>query len=119
MSNARKPKNWPADMHWPTDAEDAAIQRGIARDRDNPELTAEDFKQARPFKEVFPKQFADWQKHGVAAVRKTGRPKSAAAKVLLAFRLSPDVVAAVRASGRNYNARVEKVLREALAKGQI
>jgi len=36
-----------------------------------------------------------------------------------AFRLAADVVHAIRASGRGYNARVEKVLRDALAKGEL
>jgi uncharacterized protein (DUF4415 family) len=35
------------------------------------------------------------------------------------FRLAADVVAGIRASGRGYNARVEKVLRDALAKGKL
>ena len=37
-----------------SDEEEAAIQRGIAEDPDNPEWTEEDFKDARPFAEVFP-----------------------------------------------------------------
>nr|WP_134138031.1 antitoxin MazE-like protein [Paraburkholderia sp. BL6665CI2N2] len=36
----------------PTDEEEAAIQRGIAADPDNPEWTAQDFAQARPFAQV-------------------------------------------------------------------
>jgi hypothetical protein len=37
-----------------SDAEEKRVQRGIAADPDNPEWTAEDFKRARPFAEVFP-----------------------------------------------------------------
>ena len=47
-------------------------------------------------------------------VRRTaGRPKSVAPKVHVGFRLAPDVVTSIKASGRGYNARVEQVLREA------
>ena len=37
-----------------SDEEEAHVQRGIAADPDNPEWTEEDFKNARPFAEVFP-----------------------------------------------------------------
>jgi hypothetical protein len=37
-----------------SDEEEARVQRGIAADPDNPEWTAEDFKRAKPFAEVFP-----------------------------------------------------------------
>jgi uncharacterized protein (DUF4415 family) len=80
-------------------------------DEDNPELTDEDFARARPFKEVFPKQYKAW--------KKLGRPPAEVCKVHIGFRLAADVVAGVRATGKGYNARVEKVLREALAKGEF
>jgi len=48
-----------------------------------------------------------------------GRPPVAAPKVHIGFRLAADVVQAIRATGRGYNARVEKVLRDALAKGEL
>jgi len=44
-----------------------------------------------------------------------GRPKSAAPKVRVGFRLSAELVERIRASGPGYNARVEKVLREGFA----
>ena len=80
-------------------------------DDENPELTDEDFARARPFKEVFPRQYAAW--------KKLGRPPVETPKVHIGFRLAADVVEGVRATGKGYNARVEKVLREALAKGQL
>jgi uncharacterized protein (DUF4415 family) len=76
-----------------------------------PEWTAEDFARAKPFSEVFPEQFKAW--------KKMGRPPVAAPKVHIGFRLAADVVKAVRATGPGYNARVEKVLRDALTKGQL
>ena len=80
---------------------------------ENPEWTEENFARARPFKEVFPEQYASWKKN------KGGRPPVGHPKVHIGFRLAADVVEGVRATGRGYNARVEKVLREALAKGEL
>ena len=37
----------------------------------------------------------------------------------IGFRLAADVVNGIRATGKGYNTRVEKVLREALAEGQL
>ena len=78
---------------------------------DVPEMTDEDFKRAKPFKEVFPAQYEAW--------KKMGRPPVATPKVHIGFRLAADVVHAIRATGRGYNARVEKVLRDALARGEL
>jgi hypothetical protein len=45
-----------------------------------------------------------------------GRPVIGdAPKLHIGFRLAADVVNAIRATGKGYNARVEKVLREALS----
>lgn len=48
-------------------AEEARIQAGIKRDPDNPELTREQLKQMRPFREL-------------QAERRRGRPKSSVHK---------------------------------------
>ena len=80
-------------------------------DDENPEWTAEASAEARPFAEVFPAQFAAWKKRG--------RPPVEAPKVHIGFRLAADVVEGIRATGRGYNARVEKVLRDAIARGAI
>jgi uncharacterized protein (DUF4415 family) len=80
-------------------------------DAENPAWTARETAEARPFGEVFPAQLARWKKRG--------RPPVATPKIHIGFRLAPDVVAGVRATGRGYNARVERVLREALAKGRL
>lgn len=76
-----------------------------------PEATDAEFATARPFKEVFPEQYTAW--------KKMGRPPVEAPKIHIGFRLAADLVNTIRASGRGYNARVEKVLRDALAKGKI
>jgi uncharacterized protein (DUF4415 family) len=78
---------------------------------ENPAWTAEDFARAQPFGKVFPRQFAAWKKRG--------RPPVQSPKVHIGFRLAADVVSAIRATGKGYNARVEKVLRDALAKGRL
>lgn len=78
---------------------------------DVPEVADEEFARARPFKDVFPEEYAAW--------KRIGRPPVATPKVHIGFRLAADVVNAIRASGRGYNARVERVLRDALAKGEI
>lgn len=83
----------------------------MTKDADNPELTDADFARAKPFKELFPKQHRSWNRKG--------RPPVETPKVHIGFRLAADVVNAIRATGRGYNARVEKVLREALAKGRL
>ena len=79
------------------------------------ELTREDFKGMKPVEEAMPGLVEAMQEFK----RRIGRPKAAAPKVHIGFRLAADVVAGVRASGKGYNARVEKVLREALAKGRL
>ena len=81
-------------------------------DDENPELTAADFARGRPFKEVFPEHYKSLMRQG-------GRPRIASPKVHIGLRLAADVVNGIRASGKGYNARVEKVLRDALAKGQF
>ena len=48
-----------------------------------------------------------------------GRPPVEQPKVHIGLRLSADVVKGVRATGPGYNARVDRVLREALAKGEF
>jgi uncharacterized protein (DUF4415 family) len=83
----------------------------MRKNAENPELTDADFARAKPFKVVFPRQHGQWKRRG--------RPPLGAPKVHIGFRLAADVVAGIRATGRGYNARVEKVLREALAKGRL
>ena len=80
-------------------------------DAENPEWTEKATAEARPFGEVFPAQLATWKKRG--------RPPVETPKVHIGFRLAADVVEGLRATGRGYNARVEKLLREALAKGLL
>jgi uncharacterized protein (DUF4415 family) len=80
-------------------------------DPDVPELTDEDFKRARPFKEVHPEHYKAW--------KKMGRPTIENPKAQISFRLAADVIAAIRETGKGYNARVEQVLREAIKNGKL
>lgn len=79
-------------------------------DEENPEWTAEAASEARPFAEMFPEQFE------ALKVRNSDAP---APKLRIGFRLAADVVRGVRATGPGFNARVEKALRAALARGEV
>jgi len=78
---------------------------------DIPELTDADLARARPFEQAFPDQHAAWKARG--------RPRLETPRKHIGFRLPAEIVDTIRASGRGYNARVEKVLRDALAKGEL
>ena len=45
--------------------------------------------------------------------------QAGAAKVHVGFRLAADVVEGIEATGKGYNSRVERVLRDALAQGKL
>ena len=72
--------------------------RGYSKDdwdavSDNPEWTEEDFKNARPFAEVFPELAESIRRaRGRAAVEKPKRQ--------ISLRLDPDVIDAFKATGR-------------------
>ncbi len=69
--------------------------------------------EARPFAEMFPEQFKALKSRGADG------PPVESPKVHIGFQLAADVVKGVRATGPGYNARVEKVLREALSQGRL
>ena len=78
------------------------------------ELTVADMERFRHMREADPGML-----EAVAAFRRRGRPPVASPKKRMGFRLAADVVDGIRATGRGYNARVERVLREALAQGKL
>ncbi len=90
-----------------TPEEEAAIQRGIALDPDNPEWTAEDFARARPVRQVHPDLVADY-------LRRTRGKQKAPTKVLVSLRLEREVVERLRASGRGWQSRANDMLRKAV-----
>jgi uncharacterized protein (DUF4415 family) len=82
-----------------TPAEEAAIQRGIEADPDNPEWTAEDFAKARPFSEV------------MATRKRMGRPPKESPKEQVSIRYDADVLEAFRATGEGWQTRMNDALR--------
>jgi uncharacterized protein (DUF4415 family) len=73
-------------------------------DRDNPEWTAEDFRKARPAREVLPPSLL--HKVGVRGSQKTPT------KELVSIRLSRNVVESFRASGAGWQTRIDHALKE-------
>jgi uncharacterized protein (DUF4415 family) len=90
----------------PNRVEDRRINRGIARDRDTFEATAEDFARAKPAKEVLPPNVYE-------AVRRRGErgPQKAPKKVPVSLRVDQDVLDAYAATGKGYQSRMNEVLR--------
>lgn len=80
---------------------------------DSPEWTEEMFAKSVPLKDVFP-ALAEYSEK-----RRVGRPKVAAPKRSKSFKLSPDLIDAIVASGKGYNARVEKALFKAIEQGLV
>lgn len=81
---------------------------------DNPEWTAEDWAKARPASEMLPPHMA------ALLLRRPGRPALApeARKEKVNIRLSPDVLAALRATGAGWQTRADQLLRAGLGLGK-
>jgi len=123
-----------------TPEEDAAITAAAMSDPDCPVLTDEEWERVKPFvrpaREMLPPALyaalTDKSKPAVFrhvtdaehaarvdAIRKRGRPKLAAPKEKINVRLSPDVLVALRATGRGWQTRIDALLREAVAAGRV
>lgn len=89
-----------------TDAEEAEIQRMIAADPDDSDATDEEVAQAMPFAEAFPELMASIK-------RARGRPKLAAPKEAVTLRLDPATLDKFKAMGRDWRARMARVLDDA------
>jgi uncharacterized protein (DUF4415 family) len=73
-------------------------------DDENPEWTTEEIRTAKPFAEVFPDLAAK-------EVARRGRgPQKTPTKQAVSLRLDPDVLAAYRATGRGWQARMNATL---------
>ncbi len=90
-----------------TDEEEAEIQAMIASDPDNPEMTEEELKEFRPFREVYPDLAA-------AIDRKLGRPKAKTTKKAISLRLDQEVIERFKAGGEGWQSRMNEVLRKAV-----
>ena len=90
----------------------------ISDQEDDVVFTREMFQRGKRLKDIYPPEFFTGMAE-LKAKRLRGRPKSAAPKRAKSFKLSPDVIDGVVASGPGYNARVDAVLRQALLDGKI
>lgn len=82
-----------------TDSEEADIQRMIASDPDNPEITDEQTRNRLSF--------------GDAMKRGRGRPKLENARQAVTLRLDPETIARFQASGEDWRSRMVEVLDKA------
>jgi uncharacterized protein (DUF4415 family) len=89
-----------------TDEEEAEIQKQIAADPDDSDVTDEELAQARPFKDVFPDLYKKIE-------RARGRPKLEKPKQVVSIRLDQDVIAKYKATGKGWQARINDVLKNA------
>ena len=71
------------------------------------ELTKADFKDMKPFKDVFPELHASWK-------RGRGRPKKLRPKARLTVRLDADVVSWLKKAGAGYQTRLNEILRDVM-----
>ena len=76
--------------------EEARIRKGIAADPDTHELTDEEMAELRPLSEM---------------KRSPGRPKAEATKEHVTLRLSPEVTAYFRATGKGWQTRLDEALK--------
>ena len=74
---------------------------------DNPELTEEELKKMRPFREAFPELAASID-------RKLGRPKAENPKKAISLRLDAEVIERFKATGDGWQSRMNEALRKAV-----
>ena len=80
----------------------------VRTDPDSPAWTAEDFRRARPAREVLPEIFGKAMARRL--LRPKGRPKSKAPRTAISLRLPPDVLARWKAKGPGWQTRMVEVL---------
>ena len=95
----------------PSAQEDARISAGIAADPNSPELDAAWFARARPAHEVLPQEVYE----GLTRIRrKRGErgAQKAPTKEPTTIRLSPEVMAAFKATGAGWQTRIDNALKD-------
>jgi uncharacterized protein (DUF4415 family) len=80
-------------------------------DDDNPELTREELRRARPAAEVLPKYIGQKATDELLQ-RGRGRPQKDDKKISTTVRLDPDVLEAFQHQGKGWQTRINEVLRE-------
>jgi uncharacterized protein (DUF4415 family) len=78
-------------------------------DDDIPEMTAADFRHAKPAVEIMPELIE-------AAKRARGRPRLANAKTHVSLRLDPEIVEAFKAEGPGWQGRINAALTRVIAR---
>ena len=89
-----------------TSGEEAAIDAGIAADRDASEISADQSRRMRPASEALPGFVARW--------RRTRGKQKAPTKQQITIRLDADVVEHFRSRGRGWQTRLNAELRRAV-----
>jgi uncharacterized protein (DUF4415 family) len=79
-------------------------------DNENPEWTEEDFDSAKPAAELLPEIFG--QETARQMLKPRGRPKAGVTKEHVNIRLDADVVQAFKSTGRGWQTRLNRALRE-------
>ncbi|MCY7307244.1 MAG: BrnA antitoxin family protein [Rhodoferax sp.] len=79
-------------------------------DPDNPEWTTAEVSAAPPAQEVLPELFG--QDAASSMLRPRGRPLATTVKERTTIRLSPDVMAAFKASGKGWQTRMNDALKD-------
>jgi uncharacterized protein (DUF4415 family) len=87
----------------------APASRRVAKDAENPELTAKEISAMKPFREVLPDLAAAMDRE----IIKRGRPKLESPKEAVTLRLDPATVAKFKASGSDWRSRMGRVLDKA------
>ena len=92
---------------WPTEEEEAEIQRQIAEDPDDFEKDAEWFKRAQPAIEVDPELVHEW--------RRTRGKQKAPTKAKVTLRIDADIADHFRSSGPGWQTRLNDALRRSIS----
>jgi uncharacterized protein (DUF4415 family) len=81
------------------------VSRKKVVDQENPEWTAEDFARAKNPEDVLSPEV-------LVVFGKRRGPQKAAKKVPVSIRLSPDVITYFKGTGRGWQSRIDKTLKE-------
>lgn len=86
-------------------------RKRIQTDPENPFWTEENFRRARPAREVLVEQFGPAMAKRM--LRPRGRPKTAAPRTSISLRLPPDILARWKATGPGWQTRMVELLAKA------